>query len=84
VPSVAPVPHTRPTVVLWNAGRPVLPSPVFNGGGDGATQDYWYCWDEGDPSPHHLGYPVSGDHLCTDEELDASGCTQDDNGDWSC
>jgi hypothetical protein len=30
---------------------------------------YWYCWDAGDPRPHHLGARVSGDHLCTDVEL---------------
>lgn len=30
---------------------------------------YWYCWDVGDPHPHHLGARVSGDHLCTDAEL---------------
>jgi hypothetical protein len=36
---------------------------------DGVTQGYWYCWDSGDPKPHHLGYHVSGDHLCTDREL---------------
>ena len=32
-------------------------------------QGYWYCWDKGDPKPHHLGYKVSGDHLCTNREL---------------
>jgi hypothetical protein len=30
---------------------------------------YWYCWDVGDPHPHHLGVRVTGDHLCTDVEL---------------
>jgi len=33
------------------------------------TQSYWYCWDTGNPTPHHLGHPVYGDHLCTDQEL---------------
>lgn len=32
-------------------------------------QYYLYCWDNGDPSPHHLGYRVYGDHFCTDREL---------------
>jgi hypothetical protein len=36
-------------------------------------QDYWYCWNDGMPSPHHLGYEVSGDRLCKDWELDAAG-----------
>jgi hypothetical protein len=30
---------------------------------------YWYCWDVGDPRPHHIGAPVSGDHMCSDVEL---------------
>lgn len=42
---------------------------------DQVTQDYWYCWDDGDPAPHHLGYPVDGDHLCTDGELQDAGMT---------
>jgi hypothetical protein len=33
------------------------------------SQSYLYCWDTGDPSPHHLGHHVSGDHYCTDKEL---------------
>jgi hypothetical protein len=33
------------------------------------SQSYWYCWNTGAPSPHHLGYHVNGDHLCTDAEL---------------
>jgi hypothetical protein len=45
-----------------------------NGGTSGSdsnyvTQSYWYCWDSGPPSPHHLGHSVSGDHLCTNAEL---------------
>jgi hypothetical protein len=36
---------------------------------DGVTQGYWYCWDSGDPKPHHFGHQVSGDHLCTDREV---------------
>ena len=37
-----------------------------------STNTYWYCWDTGNPSPHHLGHPVSGDHLCSDSELAAA------------
>lgn len=37
-----------------------------------STNTYWYCWDTGDPSPHHIGHPVSGDHLCSDSELAAA------------
>ena len=37
------------------------------------NQTYWYCWDSGPPEPHHLGHPVSGDHLCTSQELGGSG-----------
>ena len=37
------------------------------------SQSYWYCWDIGDPAPHHLGHPVSGDHLCSDSELGGTG-----------
>src|SRR5579859_1559564 len=33
------------------------------------TQSYLYCWDTGDPRPHHFGHRVAGDHLCSDEEL---------------
>jgi hypothetical protein len=33
------------------------------------TQHYWYCWDSGAPKPHHLGYPTTGDHYCTNYEL---------------
>lgn len=33
------------------------------------SQTYWYCWDYGDPDPHHIGHPVEGDHLCTPDEL---------------
>jgi hypothetical protein len=32
---------------------------------------YLYCWNTGNLSPHHLGHPVYGDHLCTYQEL---GC----------
>jgi hypothetical protein len=33
------------------------------------SQSHLYCWDTGPPMPHHLGYPVVGDHLCTNGEL---------------
>lgn len=35
--------------------------------------DYWYCWDTGDPDPHHEGHPVEGDHLCSKAELREAG-----------
>lgn len=41
------------------------PFPTFSP----VTQSYWYCWNVGNPSPHHLGHPVYGDHLCTNQEL---------------
>jgi hypothetical protein len=63
--------------------RPVPPNFGGGGGGD-TTQDYWYCWDEGDPMPHHLGYHVSGDHLCDDSELSDAGCTDNADGTWDC
>lgn len=37
------------------------------------TQSYWYCWDTGDPSPHHLGHYVDNDHYCSVGELRAAG-----------
>ncbi|MFE9098929.1 hypothetical protein [Streptomyces sp. NPDC007264] len=40
---------------------------------DSDTQAYWYCWDAGDPAPHHLGHLVAGDHLCTWGELRSAG-----------
>lgn len=30
---------------------------------------YWYCWNRGNPRPHHLGAAVQGDHVCSEEEL---------------
>lgn len=36
-------------------------------------QTYWYCWDQGDPSPHHLGHHVAGDHYCSSGELREAG-----------
>jgi hypothetical protein len=38
--------------------------------GERVNQTYWYCWDDGHGEPHHLGHPVTGDHLCTDQELE--------------
>jgi hypothetical protein len=40
-----------------------------------ASNGYWYCWDTGDPAPHHLGHPVAGDHLCSSAGLAASQST---------
>ena len=36
-------------------------------------QYYWYCWDNGMGSPHHLGHRTIGDHLCTQGELRRAG-----------
>lgn len=33
---------------------------------------YWYCWDRGEPRPHHLGHRSVGDHVCSEEELDGA------------
>lgn len=41
------------------------PTPRFTNPGYG----YWYCWDSGAPRPHHEGVYVTGDHLCSDVEL---------------
>jgi hypothetical protein len=39
-----------------------------------SSNSYWYCWDSpADGDPHHLGHPVSGDHICSDEELKNEG-----------
>jgi hypothetical protein len=40
-----------------------------------SENSYWYCWDTGAKEPHHLGQPVEGDHVCTDEELEGTGFT---------
>lgn len=37
------------------------------------SQTYWYCWDTGESNPHHIGHPVSGDHYCTNQELNDAG-----------
>jgi hypothetical protein len=42
-------------------------------GGCRGGQTYWYCWDAGNPDPHHLGHPVSGDHYCSEQELRDAG-----------
>jgi hypothetical protein len=41
---------------------PTTPTPA-------PVNTYYYCWDSGNPSPHHLGYHVSGDHICSNQEL---------------
>jgi hypothetical protein len=40
-----------------------------------SNRDYGYCWDVGDPHPHHLGAYVSGDHLCAAAELQQASQT---------
>jgi hypothetical protein len=37
------------------------------------ANSYWYCWDQGDKAPHHLGHYVDGDHVCSDDELKGTG-----------
>jgi D-serine deaminase-like pyridoxal phosphate-dependent protein len=39
----------------------------------GSTNTYWYCWDSGAKGPHHFGHYVSGDHVCSDDELKGTG-----------
>jgi hypothetical protein len=39
-----------------------------------SSNSYWYCWNNpAGGGPHHLGHPVSGDHICSDEELKNEG-----------
>jgi hypothetical protein len=38
-------------------------------GGRGNADEYWYCWNSGDPEPHHLGHYDPHDHVCSDEEV---------------
>jgi hypothetical protein len=40
---------------------------------DWGFQGYWYCWNLGALNPHHLGYRVPNDHLCTWGELRSIG-----------
>lgn len=47
------------------------PGPPFSSARP--TPHYWYCWDAGAPEPHHLGHASSGDHACTDAELEDAG-----------
>lgn len=53
------------TVVAW-----IVSAIVYHAA---MSQSYWYCWDSGNLSPHHLGYSVSGDHLCSKQELHDAG-----------
>jgi hypothetical protein len=39
-----------------------------------SSNSYWYCWhNPAEGGPHHLGHPVSGDHICSDDELKDQG-----------
>lgn len=39
-----------------------------------SSNSYWYCWDNpAEGGPHHLGHRVSGDHICSGEELKNEG-----------
>lgn len=59
-------------IAVWIAGV-IVNGAVNHRGIFGTTQSYWYCWDTGAPDPHHLGHVVSGDHLCTSQELSGTG-----------
>lgn len=48
-------------------------SPPGNSDDNRVLQFYWYCWDNGMGSPHHLGHRTIGDHLCTQGELRRAG-----------
>jgi ssDNA-binding Zn-finger/Zn-ribbon topoisomerase 1 len=52
-------------VAWWSSSTPANSSAP--------NSSYWYCWNSGALSPHHPNHPVSGDHLCSDAELRASG-----------
>lgn len=62
-PTPPPAQPTQPTPQL-----PTQPLPDNR-----VTQYYWFCWDTGNPSPHHLGHHVYGDHYCTNQELHDAG-----------
>jgi hypothetical protein len=47
----------------------LLVASLAAGCGSQTSQSYYYCWNSGPPSPHHLGHYVSGDHVCTDKEI---------------
>jgi hypothetical protein len=47
---------------------PGTPAPTLR-----PTPHYWFCWDTGAAQPHHLGHASTGDHPCTDAELEAAG-----------
>ena len=65
--NITPIP-TEDIFVPTNIPTPIIyQQPVYQN--SPVTQSYWYCWDTGNPSPHHLGHPVYGDHLCTNQEL---------------
>jgi hypothetical protein len=49
-------------------------SGCFTSSNSTSFNSYWYCWDNpAEGGPHHLGHPVSGDHICSDEELKNQG-----------
>ncbi|MEU6416043.1 hypothetical protein [Streptomyces spiralis] len=63
-----PTPTATPTPTVHVIDNPALP--------DDEIQGYWYCWNSGDPGPHHLDHWVPNDHLCTWGELRSAGVTQ--------
>jgi hypothetical protein len=49
-------------------------SGCFASSNSTSYNSYWYCWDNpAKGGPHHLGHPVSGDHVCSDAELRSQG-----------
>lgn len=36
---------------------------------------YWFCWNRGEPEPHHLGHRSQLDHLCSEDELQQTTST---------
>ncbi|POX58698.1 hypothetical protein C3492_36390 [Streptomyces sp. Ru62] len=61
-------PADSPTAVPFVIDNPSL--------SDDDIEGYWYCWNSGDPAPHHLDHWVPNDHLCTWGELRSSGATR--------
>lgn len=63
--SISPNQFPSPTEIILYTPT-TIPTPTLT---CYVNQNYWYCWNTGNPLPHHLGHPVYGDHLCTTCEL---------------
>ncbi|MET9899809.1 hypothetical protein [Streptomyces sp. NPDC006446] len=57
--------HPKPTPSVTYTPF-VIDNPALS---DEEIEGYWYCWNSGDPQPHHLDHWVPNDHLCTWGEL---------------